>query len=195
MAITDTRFLSLAAVSKLIKQREVSPVELTEACLDRIDLLNGRISAFITVAREQAMATAEQAAEEIVGGSDRGALHGVPIALKDLYATKGIRTTANSDLLADWIPDEDATTTRLLAEAGTVMLGKLSMNEFAFGAHDFEHQLISFRKMPYTTIMRRRGRYGVPMQTYGSIIPGRSNPGSSPPRGSAGRQGGATTIT
>ena len=74
----------------------------------------------------------------------------MPIALKDLYATKGIRTTANSDLLADWIPDEDATTTRLLAEAGTVMLGKLSMNEFAFGAHDFEHQFPPARN-PWNT--------------------------------------------
>ncbi len=150
MTTTDTRFLSLAAVSKLIKQREVSPVELARSCFDRIDSLNGTINAFITVAREQAMATAEQAAEEIAGGHHRGVLHGVPIALKDLYATKGVRTTANSDLLADWIPDEDATTTRLLAEAGTVLLGKLSMNEFAFGAHDFEHQFQPARN-PWNT--------------------------------------------
>ena len=140
MATADTRYLSLAEVSRLLKQREISPVDLTESCLELVDSLNGKINAFITVTREQAMDSARQAAEEIAHGADRGPLQGIPIALKDLYQTAGIRTTANSGALADWVPEEDATTTRLLAEAGTVLLGKLSMHEFAYGEHDFEHQ-------------------------------------------------------
>ncbi len=140
MAGADTRFISLAEVSAMVKAREVSPVELAESCFDLIDAVDGKINSFITPTRDQAMAAAEELEGELVKGKNRGALHGIPIGLKDLYATKGIRTTANSDALANWVPDEDATTTRLLREAGTVLLGKLTMHEFAFGAPDFEHQ-------------------------------------------------------
>ncbi len=138
MVRLDTRFLSLAEVAALIKGREVSPVELTEACFDLIDSVDDKINSFGTPTRDLAMATARTAEQEVASGKYRGALHGMPIALKDLYATKGIRTTANSHALADWVPDEDATTTRLLAEAGTVLLGKLSMHEFASGWPDWE---------------------------------------------------------
>ena len=140
MAGEDLRYLTLADAAALVKSKKVSPVELTESCFEVIDAVDGKINSFITPTRDLAMAAAKEMEQELTQGRDRGAMHGVPIGLKDLYATKGIRTTANSDALATWIPDEDATTTRLLREAGTVLLGKLTMHEFAFGAPDFEHQ-------------------------------------------------------
>ena len=130
----DTRFLSLAEVSARVKAREISPVELADFCFDLIDAIDGKLNSFIMPTRELAMSAAKLAEQELASGKDRGPLHGIPIALKDLYATKGIRTTANSKALADWVPDEDATTTRLLSEAGTVLLGKLTMHEFAAGS-------------------------------------------------------------
>ena len=138
MAGPDTRYLSLAEVSAMVKRREVSPVELTESCFELIDAIDGKIMSFCTPTRDLAMATARRIEQEVIDGIDRGVLQGVPIALKDLYATKGIRTTANSRTLVDWVPDEDATTTRLLGEAGTVLLGKLTMHELAAAAPTFD---------------------------------------------------------
>jgi aspartyl-tRNA(Asn)/glutamyl-tRNA(Gln) amidotransferase subunit A len=112
---------------------EISPVELTRACLERIDELDGHINAFITVLADSAMAEAQQWEREIRAGQYRGPLHGIPIAHKDLYATRGIRTTAGSKIFSDWVPDEDATVVTRLREAGTVLLGKLNMHEFAAG--------------------------------------------------------------
>jgi len=108
-------------------------VELTEACLKRIDRLNPTLNAYITVTREQALATAHEMAEEQHRGKWRGPLHGVPIALKDNIDTAGIRTTAASELFKDRIPEEDAEVVRRLKNAGAVVLGKLNMHEFAYG--------------------------------------------------------------
>jgi aspartyl-tRNA(Asn)/glutamyl-tRNA(Gln) amidotransferase subunit A len=134
----DTSYLSMAEVGRLVRARELSPVELTQHCLDRIAAVDPKINSFVTITPDLAMEQAKAAEADILAGRDRGPLHGVPIALKDLYATKGIRTTAHSKVLLDWLPDEDATTTSKLAEAGTVLLGKLAMHEFAFGSPAFD---------------------------------------------------------
>ena len=124
---------SIAALGARLASGEVSPVEVARACLDRIAALDGRVNAFITVLADSALEAARQAETEIRQGAYRGPLHGIPIAHKDLYYTSGIRTTAGSRVLADFVPDYDATVVSRLRDAGTVLLGKLNMHEFAAG--------------------------------------------------------------
>jgi len=127
--------LTLAAASELVRKRTVSPVALAEACLARIDRLNPSLNAFITVTRDAALAQAREAEQEIHGGKWRGPLHGIPIALKDLFDTAGIRTTAASALFKDRVPAADAEVVRRLKAAGAVLLGKTNMVEFAYGGN------------------------------------------------------------
>lgn len=134
MTTTDLNRLTIAEAAELIGKRRLSPVELTEACLQRIGNLDARLRAFITVTREEAMASAQQAASAIAGGNYKGPLHGIPFALKDLFDTAGVRTTAGSKIQADRVPAEDATVTARLKAAGVILVGKLNMHEFAFGA-------------------------------------------------------------
>jgi aspartyl-tRNA(Asn)/glutamyl-tRNA(Gln) amidotransferase subunit A len=129
----ELAFLPLSDVSALLRSRKVSPVDVTRACLARIERLNPRLNAFITVTTSQALAEAKTAEAEIMKGAWRGALHGVPIALKDLIDTAGVRTTAASAVFADRVPKEDAEVVRRLKAAGAVLLGKLNMHEFAYG--------------------------------------------------------------
>jgi aspartyl-tRNA(Asn)/glutamyl-tRNA(Gln) amidotransferase subunit A len=129
----DTAYLTLEAAADAIRGRRLSPVSLTETCLARIEALEPRLNAFVTVTAELAREQAREAEREIDAGRYRGPLHGIPVAVKDLFATKGIRTTAGSKILANWIPDEDATVVRRLREAGAVLLGKLGLHEFAYG--------------------------------------------------------------
>src|SRR3954447_19338141 len=110
----DLCLLSLEDVAQRIAFKDVSPVEVTRAVLDRIERLNPRLNAFITVTGEQAMQAAAVAEREIAAGNYRGLLHGVPIALKDLFATKGVRTTAGAKIISDWVPDFDATVVAML---------------------------------------------------------------------------------
>ena len=130
---THIPFLSVAELSSLIRRKEVSPVEATEAYLQRIDELNGTLNAYVTVCREQALEAAKQAEQAIVRGEYHGPLHGVPVAVKDQFYTRGIRTTGGSAILADFVPDRDATVVSKLNDAGAVNLGKLNMSEFARG--------------------------------------------------------------
>jgi aspartyl-tRNA(Asn)/glutamyl-tRNA(Gln) amidotransferase subunit A len=132
-ATTEKTQLTLEDAAALVRERRVSPAELTEACLARIEAVEPRLNAFVTVTADIARAQAREAGDEIAAGRYRGPLHGIPVAVKDLFATKGVRTTAGSRILADWIPDEDATVVRRLREAGAVLLGKLGMHEFAYG--------------------------------------------------------------
>lgn len=125
--------LSLEDVAHQIAFKEVSPVEVTQAVLDRIDRLNPTLNAYMTVTADAALTAARDAEREIAGGEYRGLLHGVPVAIKDLFATKGVRTTAGSKILSDWVPDYDATVVRKLADAGAISVGKLGMHEWAFG--------------------------------------------------------------
>jgi aspartyl-tRNA(Asn)/glutamyl-tRNA(Gln) amidotransferase subunit A len=125
--------LSLTEAAQLLRRRKVSPVELTRACLDRIERLNPDLNAFITVTAESALARARSAEEEIGRDGWKGPLHGIPVALKDLLDTAGVRTTAGSALFRERIPQQDAEVVRRLKAAGAVLLGKLNMHEFAFG--------------------------------------------------------------
>jgi len=130
MALTS---LTIHAAANLLKDREISPVELTQAHLERIQLLDQRLNSFITLTPEIALEQARQAEVEILAGGYKGPLHGIPLALKDLYETQGIRTTAGSTFFADYIPEEDAVAVQRLKEAGAVILGKLNMHEIALG--------------------------------------------------------------
>jgi len=126
-------YLTITEAAAGLRAKRFSPLELTKACLERIDAIDGKLHSFITLTAEIALERAQQAQRELQSGKDRGPLHGIPVALKDLYATKGIRTTCHSAVLQDWRPDYDATTVTKLNDAGAVLLGKLGMHEFAFG--------------------------------------------------------------
>ena len=125
--------LSLSEASQLVRSKKVSPVELTHECLSHIERLNPKLNAFITVTADSALAAARQAEAEIQHDRSRGPLHGIPIALKDVVDTAGVRTTAASDLFKNRIPTQDAEIVRRLKAAGAVLLGKLNLHEFAYG--------------------------------------------------------------
>ena len=127
----DLPFLTASQLSKLIESKEVSPVEATEAYLDRIQEVDSKLNSYITVTGEQALEAAREAEQEIAQGNYRGPMHGVPVGVKDQFNTAGIRTTGGSALLKDNVPDEDATVITKLKKAGAVLLGKLNMSEFA----------------------------------------------------------------
>lgn len=129
----DLSELTLAKAARLIKAKKVSSVELTRACLERIEHLQPILSAFITVTADYAMRQARKADRQVAKGEYRGPLHGIPITLKDLYFTKGIRTTAGSRILEDFVPDHDAASAARLFEAGAVLLGKTNLHEWACG--------------------------------------------------------------
>jgi aspartyl-tRNA(Asn)/glutamyl-tRNA(Gln) amidotransferase subunit A len=125
--------ITLAEASELLRRKQISPVELTTTCLARIEELNPTINAFITVMHESALAEARAAEAEINDGNWRGPLHGIPIGLKDLIDTAGIKTTCGSALFADRVPTEDAYIVQRLKSAGAVLIGKQNMQEFAYG--------------------------------------------------------------
>ena len=129
----DLCALTLSEAASLVRARKVSPVELTQACLRRIEKLGPALNAFITVTSELALEQARAAEREIAHGRYRWPLHGIPIALKDLIDTAGVRTTAASALFQDRVPTEDATVVRRLKQAGAVLLGKTNLHEFAYG--------------------------------------------------------------
>ncbi|HMD63799.1 MAG TPA: amidase [Stellaceae bacterium] len=131
-------FLTIAEASTLIAKRELSPVELVESRLARIERLNGKLNSFIRVLREPALAAARAAEAEITAGNCRGPLHGIPIGLKDIYETRGVPTTGHSKILIDHVPQQDATSVRRLTDAGAIVLGKLATHEFAFGGPSFD---------------------------------------------------------
>jgi aspartyl-tRNA(Asn)/glutamyl-tRNA(Gln) amidotransferase subunit A len=133
MTATDPTDLPLAEASRLIRDRAASPVELTQACLARIERLDPVLNAFITVTGESALERASAAEREIGRGGWLGPLHGIPIALKDLLDTAGVRTTAASGVFEDRVPERDAHVTARLRDAGAVLIGKLNMHELAYG--------------------------------------------------------------
>ena len=135
---TELAWLSIAEASRLIERRALSPVELTEALLARIEALDPQINAFLLPTPEKARAQARQAEAEIMAGRYRGPLHGIPFGLKDIYCTAGIRTTSHSKICEHMVPAEDATTVTKLYEAGGVLLGKLATHEFAHGGPSFD---------------------------------------------------------
>jgi aspartyl-tRNA(Asn)/glutamyl-tRNA(Gln) amidotransferase subunit A len=126
--------LPLLDVAEKIRSRQVSPVDVTKSVLSRIDALDGALNAFVTLLSEQALDDAREAEQEILAGRYRGPLHGVPVSVKDLFATGGVRTTAGSRVLADHLPDYDATVIERLRAAGAIVVGKTNMLEFAYAA-------------------------------------------------------------
>jgi len=125
---------TLSEVAGWLKSKKVSPVELLDAVQGRIERLNPTLNAFITLTLDEAAQEARQAESEIAKGQYRGPLHGVPVSLKDLYATRGVRTTAGSKILADWVPDHDSDAAERLRHAGALLIGKTNMHEFALGS-------------------------------------------------------------
>ena len=129
----DIAFLSAAATAEAIRNGGLTPVDAVRAYLDRIDSLDSRLSAYITVTREEALDAAEQVGRRLSAGESMGPLAGVPAAVKDQFWTKGILTTNGSRVYQDFVPSEDATVIKRLKEAGMVLLGKLNMSELAMG--------------------------------------------------------------
>jgi aspartyl-tRNA(Asn)/glutamyl-tRNA(Gln) amidotransferase subunit A len=131
--MADLTFASAAELARMIAGRQVSPVEVVRAHLERITALDGSLACFITLTADAALAAAREAEAAVSAGRPLGPLHGVPLGLKDLYDTAGVRTTGGSRILADRVPAADATVVRRLREAGMIVLGKLNMVEFAYG--------------------------------------------------------------
>jgi aspartyl-tRNA(Asn)/glutamyl-tRNA(Gln) amidotransferase subunit A len=120
-------------LAPLLQKKEISPVELFNEAIERIHQLQPKLNSFITVTEEEGRKAATEAESEIRKGQYRGPLHGIPISIKDLFATRGVRTTAGSKVLAQWVPDYDATAVARLHQAGMVLVGKTHMHEFAYG--------------------------------------------------------------
>jgi aspartyl-tRNA(Asn)/glutamyl-tRNA(Gln) amidotransferase subunit A len=129
----DLIHLSLAEAADLVEKKEVSPVNLVEVSLERIAAVNEQLNAYIVVYEDEARQVAKAAEAMIVAGHRLGPLHGIPIGLKDNIGLKGLRTTAGSKVLADWIPDQDATVAARLKGAGAIVIGKTNLHEFAWG--------------------------------------------------------------
>jgi aspartyl-tRNA(Asn)/glutamyl-tRNA(Gln) amidotransferase subunit A len=120
-------------LAPLLQKKEISPVELFNEAIERIHQLQPKLNSFITITEQEGRKAATEAESEIRKGQYRGPLHGIPISIKDLFATRGVRTTAGSKILAQWIPDYDATAVARLRQAGMVLVGKNHMHEFAYG--------------------------------------------------------------
>jgi aspartyl-tRNA(Asn)/glutamyl-tRNA(Gln) amidotransferase subunit A len=131
---SDLPYLRLAEVASLIRSRQLSPLELATRMLERIETENQSLHAFVTVTADLALGQARATEADIMKGEYRGPLHGIPLAVKDIYETRGIGTTAHSRVLLDWVPDRDATCITRLYESGAVLLGKLATAEFATGS-------------------------------------------------------------
>lgn len=133
MSMVSVVGLSARELGRMVRAKELSPVELVAGVLERIHQLDGKINAFIRVSDESAMEQAQAAQQEIMRGNWRGPLHGVPIAIKDIIDVKGIPTTAGSNVWKDFVPSEDAFVVQRLRQAGAVLVGKLNMHELAWG--------------------------------------------------------------
>ena len=129
----DIQELTLAQASAAVKKKELSPVDLVQACLSRIDAVNSKTNAYISVYADEALKVAKASEALMMAGHDMGVLHGVPISLKDNISLKGKRTTAGSKVLSDWHPQEDASVSQRLRGAGAIFIGKCNLHEFAWG--------------------------------------------------------------
>ena len=141
MSKVPLHFKTITEVSELIRGKHISPVEVTTAILDRIDQLDNNLKSYATVTADHAMIAAQKAEAEITAGTYRGALHGVPIAVKDLCFTKGVRTMGGTQVLAEHVPDFDSTVVTKLESAGAVLLGKLNLTEGAMGGYNPKFQI------------------------------------------------------
>ena len=129
----DLCYMSAGQIGPLLQGKEISPVEVIEAHLDRISKTEPVLNSFITLLADESRAAARRAEADILAGNYRGPLHGIPVALKDLYNTGGVRTTSGSRLFDTYIPERDCTVAARFREAGAILLGKLNLHQFAFG--------------------------------------------------------------
>ena len=127
----ELAYKPITELARLIRDREVSPVELVQAYLDRIDRYDDGLKAYITVLRDEALDAAREAESAVMAGGELGPMHGIPIGVKDQFYTRGVRTTCGSRIMAEFVPDYDATLVTRLRDAGAILLGKLNMTEFA----------------------------------------------------------------
>jgi aspartyl-tRNA(Asn)/glutamyl-tRNA(Gln) amidotransferase subunit A len=146
-AMTDEElcYAGISELGRLFRSRSLSPVELLELLLSRIERVDSELCSFVTVTAETARVQAALAEETFGRGKEASAVHGIPIAYKDVFETEGVRTTAGSAVLADWVPDRDATCVKRLREAGAVTVGKLITHEFAFGIQVEGHRFLPAR--------------------------------------------------
>ena len=133
MAPDEILELSASELSRLIAGRELSSLDAVSAAVTRLERLEDKLNAFITVVREQALAEAKKADEDIANGRNRGPLHGVPVTIKDMFETAGVRTTGGSKILADWVPETDSALVERLRAAGAIIIGKTNLDEFGHG--------------------------------------------------------------
>ena len=131
MSDAQLRFETITTLAPRLRKKEISPVELTDAVLDRIAAVDPKVKAYITVMRDDARANAKVAESAIAAGNYLGPLHGIPVSLKDLYYTRGVKTTGGSKILADFVPDYDAAVVERLKRAGAIIVGKTNTHEFA----------------------------------------------------------------
>ncbi|PLR77025.1 hypothetical protein CU633_12465 [Bacillus sp. V3-13] len=129
----DLLFKSIEEIGALYRNKEVSPIEVTEATLDRLNELEPKLNAFITVMAEEALQQAKEAEKTFIKGETAGKLYGVPVSIKDIFMTKGIKTTLGSRILKDYVPQEDSYLYKKFKEAGAIIFGKTNMLEFAYG--------------------------------------------------------------
>ena len=132
-AHTELYYLSIAEAARLLRRKTISPVELVQAVLGRIEEVDGRLKSYVTLLAKEALTAARRAEKEIRQGRHIGPLHGIPMAIKDLYNTAGVTTASGSKLRSNYVPKSDATVVRKLREAGAIVLGKVTTHEFAFG--------------------------------------------------------------
>nr|WP_295971219.1 amidase [uncultured Bacillus sp.] len=132
--MNELLFETIETAGSAIKNKQISPIELTQMTLNQIREHEPRVHAFITIMEEEALAQAKELEEELMNNRVRGPLHGIPIAIKDILQTKGVKTTGGSKIFEGWIPDEDATAVQKLRDAGAIMIGKANLHEFAMGA-------------------------------------------------------------
>ena len=134
---------------ELIGAKQLSPVELTEACLRRVDALNPELNAFLTVCADEALRDTRTAEEAVQRGDSLGPLHGIPTSIKDLLPTKGVRTTRGSLIFKDWVPEEDDLLVARIREAGAIILGKTNTPEFGSGGGVTENRLGRYCRNPW----------------------------------------------
>src|SRR5262249_22038899 len=149
MPDTDLCFLNVTELAPLVRAHKISPVEIVQALLSRIDTLNDTLLAYLHVSAAQAMATAQAAEIEIGSGGYRGPLHGIPVAYKDIYDVQGLPTTAGSKIMAGYVASEDCTVAGRLRRAGAICLGKLNTIEFASGSME----VFGIARNPWNTTM------------------------------------------
>ena len=148
VSTADLHYLSISEAAELIRTRQLSPLELTQAILDRIDQVEHKVLAFVTVAKVEALEAARSAQEEIIKGHYRGPLHGIPVGVKDTTYTKGIKSTAGSPLLADFIPTYDATVVTQMKAAGAILVGKTRLPAFSMGGDTPSHNPWDLSRTP-----------------------------------------------